>query len=73
MRYIEGSPREQKLLFPESIDEYKPGLGMDKGIVGTIVGLYWLLMLIGRLLGGLIAGKVSSKTMLAAVTSVRTG
>jgi len=46
------------------------GYGMDKGIAGTIVGTYWLLMLIGRLLGGIIAGKVSSKAMMAAVTSV---
>lgn len=33
-------------------------------IAGTVVGIYWLLMLIGRLLGGVIGGKVSSKAML---------
>lgn len=49
-------------------DVAKGGLGMDKGIVGTIVGTYWLLMLVGRILGGLIAGKVSSKTMLTSVS-----
>ncbi len=48
------------------------GIGMDKGIAGTVVGTYWFLMLVGRLLGGLIAGKVSSKAMLTAVTSVGT-
>lgn len=33
-------------------------------IAGTVVGIYWLLMLIGRLFGGLIGGKVSSRVML---------
>lgn len=46
------------------------GFGIETGIAGTIVGTYWLLMLIGRFLGGLIAGKVSSKIMLSAVTAV---
>lgn len=33
-------------------------------IAGTVCGIYWLLMLIGRFLGGLIGGKVSSRVML---------
>ncbi|MDE5843354.1 MAG: MFS transporter [Muribaculaceae bacterium] len=33
-------------------------------IAGTVVGIYWLLMLVGRFLGGLIGGKVSSRVML---------
>lgn len=33
-------------------------------IAGTIVGIYWLLMLVGRFLGGLIGGKISSRAML---------
>lgn len=33
-------------------------------IAGTIVGIYWLLMLVGRLLGGVLGNKVSSRTML---------
>lgn len=33
-------------------------------IAGTICGIYWLLMLIGRLLGGVIGNKVSSRAML---------
>lgn len=37
---------------------------------GTIVGIYWLLMMCGRLLGGAIGGKVSSKTMLTCVSAV---
>jgi len=38
-------------------------------IAGTVVGLYWLLMMCGRLLGGAIGGKVSSKAMLATVSA----
>ncbi len=38
-------------------------------IAGTVVGLYWLMMMCGRLLGGAVGGKVSSKTMLAAVSA----
>lgn len=34
-------------------------------IAGTVVGIYWLLMLIGRFLGGVIGGKISSRVMLA--------
>ena len=45
-----------------------PGLGMDAGIVGLICAVYWLLMLVGRFIGGAIGGKVSSKTMISAVS-----
>ncbi|MEG1765455.1 MAG: MFS transporter [Muribaculaceae bacterium] len=43
------------------------GFGMEPVISGTIVGFYWMLMLVGRLIGGSIGGSVSSKTMLIAV------
>lgn len=33
-------------------------------IAGSVVGIYWLLMLVGRFLGGVIGGWVSSRTML---------
>ncbi len=36
-------------------------------IAGTVVGLYWLMMMFGRLIGGSIGGKVSSKVMLSTV------
>lgn len=36
---------------------------------GTLVGMYWFLMLIGRLVGGSIAAKISTRTMLASVSS----
>lgn len=47
-----------------------PGLGMDAGIVGLIVAVYWLMMLIGRFIGGAIGSKVSSKTMIVVVSTV---
>ena len=37
---------------------------------GVLVGMYWFLMLIGRLVGGAIGGKVSSKAMLSTVSAV---
>lgn len=39
-------------------------------IAGTIVGFYWLMMLFGRLIGGSIGNKVSSKMMLTIVSSL---
>ena len=39
-------------------------------IAGTVVGLYWLMMMCGRLLGGAVGGKVSSTAMLVAVSSL---
>ena len=46
------------------------GLGIDATIAGTVVGTYWFLMLIGRLLGGFLGAKYSSKTMLTFVSSL---
>jgi len=41
-------------------------------IAGSICGMYWLFMLIGRLIGGIIAGKVSSRAMLTTTSLVAT-
>ena len=49
--------------------DYQEGKGMDPGAAGAIVGFYWLLMLIGRLVGGVIGGKVSSRAMVATVSA----
>ena len=49
-------------------DAATPGLGINAGIVGMIVAVYWLLMLVGRLLGGMLAGKVSSRTQITGVS-----
>ena len=47
-----------------------PEVGISAGVAGTVVGMYWLLMLCGRLLGGVIGGKVSSKVMMTVVSSL---
>lgn len=44
--------------------------GLDASTAGFVAGTYWFLMLIGRFIGATIAGKVSSKTMLASVSSI---
>ena len=47
-----------------------PEVGISAGVAGTVVGMYWLLMLCGRLLGGVIGGKVSSKVTMTVVSTV---
>ncbi|MBE6306986.1 MAG: sugar MFS transporter [Bacteroidales bacterium] len=39
-------------------------------VAGTVVGAYWFLMMCGRLIGGAIGAKVTSKTMLTAVSAL---
>ena len=39
-------------------------------VAGTLVGFYWFLMMCGRLVGGAVGGKVSSKAMLSTVCTV---
>lgn len=50
-------------------DAATPGMGMEAGIVGLIVAVYWLMMLVGRFVGGAIGGKVSSKQMITVVST----
>ena len=45
------------------------GLGLAAGVAGALVGAYWFLMLCGRLIGGAIGGKVSSRAMMISVSS----
>jgi len=47
-----------------------PGLGIDASIVGMIVAIYWLLMLVGRLVGGTISGKISSRAQITFVSAL---
>jgi MFS transporter, FHS family, L-fucose permease len=64
-----GIPSTANLFMTASKTALNPGLGIDATIAGSIVGIYWLLMLFGRLFGALIGAKVSSKTMMMFVTS----
>ena len=49
--------------------DYQEGRGMGTTAAGAIVGFYWLLMLVGRLVGGVIGGKVSSRAMVSVVSA----
>ena len=44
------------------------GLGIDTTTAGSVVGTYWFLMFIGRLTGGSLGSKFSSKGMLSFVS-----
>ena len=46
------------------------GLAIDTTIAGSVVGTYWFLMFIGRLTGGSLGAKFSSKGMLTFVSSL---
>lgn len=48
----------------------KGGIAMSTALAGTIVGAYWFLMLVGRLLGGFVGGVISSRTMLTTVSAL---
>ena len=43
-------------------------IGLAASAAGTVVGTYWFLMLVGRLIGGVIGGKVSSRAMMTFVS-----
>lgn len=47
-----------------------PSVGLSAATAGAVVGLYWMLMLCGRLVGGAVGAKVSSKMMMVGVTSL---
>ena len=51
-------------------DAATPGLAMDAGYCGTLGAVYFLMMLVGRFLGGVIGGKVSTKLMMTTVSSI---
>ena len=42
---------------------------MDTAMAGSIVGTYWFLMMIGRLCGGILGGKFSSKAQITTVAT----
>ncbi|MBR6662202.1 MAG: MFS transporter [Alistipes sp.] len=50
---------------PNTANIYMSGLeGVGPAIAGTVVGFYWFCMMLGRLFGGAVGAKVSSKAML---------
>lgn len=65
-----GIPSTANLYMTASTTSANAGLGIDATTAGSIVGMYWLLMLVGRLIGAAVGSKVSSKTMLTFVSSL---
>ncbi|MEG1617008.1 MAG: MFS transporter [Bacteroidales bacterium] len=63
-----GIPNFVNLFMTSSLD--MGGLAMDTTIAGSVIGTYWFLMLIGRLVGASVGAKVSSKAMLTFVSSL---
>ena len=57
-----GVPHFANLFMTAQVNE--GGLGIDPAIAGSIVGTYWFLMLIGRLIGASLGAQFSSKAML---------
>ena len=56
---------------PNTANLYMSGLPtVGPAIAGTVVGVYWFLMLVGRLIGASIGAKVSSKAMMIAVSAL---
>ncbi len=56
---------------PNTANVYFSGLDwVGPAITGTFIGAYWFCMLLGRLGGGIIGGKFSSKSMLLCTSSL---
>lgn len=54
----------------QNLESGASGMGIDAGAAGTVVGTYWFLMLIGRLLGGVLGAKFTAKSQLIFVSSL---
>ncbi len=54
---------------PNTANVYFSGI-LSPAVVGTFISAYWLCMLFGRLIGGAVGAKVSSRTMLLATASL---
>ncbi|MEG1622621.1 MAG: MFS transporter [Alistipes sp.] len=63
-----GIPNTANLYMTSAVTE--GGLGIAERVAGTVIGVYWLLMLCGRLVGGALAGRFSSKTLLTTVSLI---
>ena len=50
-------------------DATQNGLSIDPTVAGFVTGTYWFLMMIGRIVGAAVGGKVSSKAMLSVAAS----
>lgn len=65
-----GTPTYLLAYLTSAADSATPGVAMNAEIAGLIVAVYWFMMFIGRLLGGVIGGKVSARTMITTVSVI---
>ena len=61
-----GIPNFVNLYLTETVEA--GGMGLTKAIAGAICGIYWFCMMLGRLFGGVVASRFSSKAMIAFVS-----
>jgi fucose permease len=59
---------QDKAITSATIAKKHAGLGIPSGTVGMIIAVYWFMMLIGRLVGASIGGKVSARAMITTVS-----
>jgi len=59
-----------ELGIPNTANVYFSQTALGPAITGTVIGFFWASMLIGRLIGAPISGKVSSKALLAFAASL---
>ena len=62
-----GIPNFMNLFLTAAPDAATGGMGMAAAAAGSLVGTYWFLMMCGRLIGGMIGAKVSSRVQLTFV------
>lgn len=65
-----GIPNFMNLFLTGGTEAATKGVGMAAAAAGSLVGTYWFLMMCGRLIGGAIGGKVSSKAQLTFVATL---
>lgn len=64
-----GIPSEMNLYLSQPVENGGIGFEGSAAIAGTLAATYWLLMLVGRALSGVISGKVSSRTQMICVSA----
>lgn len=67
-----GIPNFMNLFLTTASDvtEGAAGIGIDAAMAGSIVGTYWFLMMCGRLVGGILGAKYSSKSQIIFVSTL---
>ena len=65
-----GIPGELNFYLSQPVEKGGIGFEGSAAIAGTLVSVYWLLMLVGRVLSGVISGKVSTRAQMISVSSL---